>query len=188
MKHTSYRSSLDLFNWNILFITGMWQMDYHCVQALAVVVPTVQKRPLFLIEIQPLSSLLRVLHCQVSCAAQNCSTVDHFDTLAASNLLISIFSSFHSLSEQPAFSVKLISVQTHWASVHACLLPVRSYVACVESQACFVIRRVRYTDRRLGKARLFLLRTLQCVQFCHLRVWCAGLQVEKIELLESIVM
>lgn len=64
-------------------------MDYHCVQALAVVVPTAQKWPLFLIEIQPLSSLLRVLHCQVSCAAQNCSTVDHFDTLAASNLLSS---------------------------------------------------------------------------------------------------
>lgn len=67
---------------------------------------------------------------------------------------------------------KIISVQTHWASVRMCLLPVCLYMACAESQVC-------YTNSRLGEARLLLLHASLAVQFCHLRVLHAGLQVEK---------
>uniref|UniRef100_A0A224Y823 Uncharacterized protein n=1 Tax=Rhipicephalus zambeziensis TaxID=60191 RepID=A0A224Y823_9ACAR len=74
---------------------------------------------------------------------------------------------------------KIISVQTRWASVRMCLFPVCSYVACAESQVCFVIHRVCYRNSRLGEARLLLSRTLQGVQFCHLWVLHASLQVEK---------
>lgn len=102
---------------------------------LAVVIPTVQKWPLFLIEIQPLSSHLWVSHCQVSCAVQSCSTVDHFDSLAASNLLSSQFfipfilslNNLHSVLKQfPSKHIGQVCIRICFLYVHTLLRGISS--------------------------------------------------------------
>lgn len=131
---TSCRSTLKLAypvcNWYVT--NGLASYTHICSSILSV-----QKWPLFLIEIQPLKlfflmdvPLLDAIHCTelFHCGPLDCFLLPVF---------LFFFISFSLSLNKPAFSAKVISVQAHWASVHTCLLSVPSDVACMESRACF---------------------------------------------------